>query len=143
VGLVAREIERRGIPTLSMSSARSITRAVCPPRAVFLDFPLGHTAGRAGDEAGNRAILGDALAAFASIERPGEIRDLHHTWAEDDAWKEEAPSGGERATEPESGRAEDDRAERFDTPQYQHEDDRTAAETALAEDGCPSCVFPD
>ena len=143
MGLVAREIERRGIPTLAMSSARSITRAVCPPRAAFLDFPLGHTAGRVGDQAGNRAILSDVLAAFASIDRPGEIRDLDYVWAEDDGWKEESSSGAKQDSEPESARAEDDRAERFDSPQYQHEDDRAAAEAALAEDGCPSCVFLD
>ncbi len=39
--------------------------------------------------------------------------------------------------------ADDDRTERFDQPQYQTEDDRIAAEAALAEGGCPGCVFPE
>jgi hypothetical protein len=126
-----------------MSSARSITQAVCPPRAVFLDFPLGHTAGRVGDEVGNRAILSYVLGAFASIEQPGEIRDLSYAWSEDERWKEEAESEVNRYAGSEVGRVADERVERFDSPQYQQEDDRTAAETALARDGCPSCVFLD
>ena len=45
------------MPTLSMTSAWSITAAVWPPRAAFVDHPLGHTTGRAGDPAGQRAIV--------------------------------------------------------------------------------------
>jgi hypothetical protein len=129
-----------------MSSARSITQAVCPPRAVFLDFPLGHTAGRVGDEVGNRAILTETLAAFEAIGHPGEIRDLPFAWADDDAWKERVMRPGPDHATGASGEAtdvEDDRGERVDVPQYQREDDRIAAEIALAEDGCPGCVFPD
>jgi D-proline reductase (dithiol) PrdB len=144
VGLVARELERRGIPTLSMSSARSITRAVHPPRAVFLDFPLGHTAGRAHDAPGNRAILRDTLAAFEAIERPGEIRDLIYAWSDDDGWKEGVMRPHASTASGEADRSlDDDRTERFDEPQYQAEDDRIAAEAALAEGGCPGCVFPE
>ena len=46
MGLIARAIEAEGIPTLSVTSARDITRAVWPPRAAYLDYPLGHTSGR-------------------------------------------------------------------------------------------------
>ena len=144
MGLVARELERRGIPTLSMSSARSITQAVNPPRAVYLDFPLGHTAGRVNDPTGNQSILRDTLAAFEAIQRPGEIRDLAYAWSEDDAWKDGVmrPRTSPASDEGEPDVA-DDRTERHDTPQYQTDDDRLAAEDALARDGCPSCVFLD
>jgi D-proline reductase (dithiol) PrdB len=130
--LIARELEARGISTICMSSAYSITAAVNPPRAVFLDYPLGHTAGRAGDAAGQRRILADTLDALETIDVPGTIRTLDYGWDADDAWK-----AAERA-----GR-DDFRLERFDTPQYQLDADRRAAEAEIARDGCPSCVFPD
>ena len=38
VGLIARNAEAAGIPTLSMGSALDIMQAVNPPRAAFLDF---------------------------------------------------------------------------------------------------------
>ena len=40
-----------------MSSAYSITRSVNPPRAVYLDFPLGRTAGKANDKPLQRKII--------------------------------------------------------------------------------------
>jgi hypothetical protein len=133
VGLIAREIERRGIPTLSMSSAWSITRAVNPPRAAYLDFPLGHTAGKPHDAQLNLAILRAALQVFAIATRPGEIVSLPFEWADDDAWKD----GVMRPRRGASG-ASDSRVERYDTPQYQTQEDRDAADAAGE---CPSCVW--
>ena len=143
MGLIAREIEARGIPTLCMSSAWSITRSVRPPRASYLDFPLGHTAGKPDDRALALDIMRTTLAAFEQLEEPGEIRALPFEWADDDAWKDavmrpRAEDGG-RADE---GHA-DDRVERHETPQYQTEADRLAAEETLAGGGCESCVFLD
>lgn len=136
MGLIAREIEGRGIPTISMSSAYSITAAVNPPRAVYLDFPLGHTAGRPHDEALQRRILRDTLDALVAIDAPGTIRRLPYRWSEDDAWKDAVmrPDPG--------GSTEDDRVRRHPDPQYQNDEDRFAAEAAFARDGCPTCVFP-
>jgi hypothetical protein len=141
VGLIAREIERRGVPTLSMSSAYSITAAVKPPRAAFLDFPLGHTAGKPGDAAGNRAILRAALGAFETLREPGGIVRLPFEWRTDDAWKDSVmrprvPGAGHARA---AGQA-DDRVERHATPQYQCEADRVLAEAAPS---CETCVFLD
>lgn len=132
MGLIAREIEAHGIPTLSLSSARSITAAVAPPRAVFLDYPLGHTAGRRHDPENQLDIMHQALEGFAAIERPGTIVDLPHRWGPDDDWKNTVMRPGEGS----KGHA-DDRVERHSTPQYQNEADARAADPA-----CPSCVFP-
>ncbi len=132
MGLIAREIEHRGIPTLSMSSARSITAAVAPPRAVFLDYPLGHTAGRANDPANQLRIMRDTLQIFESIDRPGSLVDLGYQWQPDDAWKE-------RVMRPDPDRPnnhDDDRVARHATPQYQSEEDARAADP-----DCPTCVF--
>ncbi len=117
-----------------MSSARSITAAVNPPRAVFLDFPLGHTAGRAHDKAGQRKIMIDTLSALDSIQAPGTIRDLPYRWLESDEWKDSVMRPDT------SGRHSDSRTERDDSPQYQLAADRDAVES---EAHCPGCFFPE
>jgi hypothetical protein len=123
VGLVARHTEATGIPTLCLSSALDITRAVNPPRAAFLDFPLGHTAGIPGDPEAQRRILSDALASFGAMTAPGSVRQLPCRWSEKEDWKEKAFASG------------DDRRPRHDTPQYQNDEDRGRAEGQLS----PSC----
>ncbi len=125
MGLVAREVEQRGIATVCLSSAYSITAAVKPPRAVFIDFPLGHTAGKRGDKALQRRIMIDTLSALDGIQQPGSIRALPYRWADDEDWKRgvmRPPSNGSHA---------DDRAGRNDEPQYQYPEDREAAERTL------------
>ena len=118
-----------------MSSAYSITAAVNPPRAVYLDFPLGRTAGKPHDVPLQRQVLRDTLDALVAIDTPGTIRRLPYRWAEDDAWKDSV-----RRPVP-GGSGEDDRVERHPDPQYQCEEDRIAAEAAFEREGCPSCVF--
>lgn len=143
MGLIARQIEAAGIPTLSLTSALSITRSVKPPRAAFVDHPLGHTAGKAHEPARQRELLRGALGGFDSIREPGGIVSLDVEWADDDAWKEPTPprladrDGGDT-----EAAAEDDRTARHGTPQYQSERDRELAEAALAAGGCVGCVFP-
>ena len=118
-----------------MSSAYSITAAVRPPRAVYLDFPLGHTAGKPLDPALQRRVLRDTLDALAAIDTPGTIRRLPYRWAGDDAWKDTVmrPDPG--------GSSGDNRIERHPDPQYQCEADRVLAQAAFEREGCPSCVF--
>jgi len=119
------------VPTLCMTSALSITQSVHPPRAAFLDYPLGHTTGKAGEPELQRTILMEALGAFLELTEPGSIKELPFRWAADDSWKNgvmRAPSQG----------GQDNRVERYDTPQYQCEADRIAADEAGE---CPSCVF--
>ena len=116
-----------------MSAARSITSAVNPPRAVFLDFPLGHTAGRANDKAGQRKIMIDTLSALDSIQAPGTIRDLPYRWQKTDDWKD-AVMRPDR-----SGKHSDSRTERDETPQYERAADRAAV---TSEAQCAGCFFP-
>ena len=103
-----------------MTSAWSITASVCPPRSCFLDFPLGHTAGRPDHAEEQEQIMRDVLSAFASIDVPGTIRALPYAWGTH--WKE-----GERATQA------DQRSARSATPQYQTEADRSAATQRFGE----------
>jgi len=113
VGLIARQLETSGVPTVSMSSAWSVTASVNPPRAVFLDFPLGHTAGPPDKSEEQLAIMGDTLRAFESASESGSIVPLDCHWPMD--WKiaeRNARNKGPRRTA---------------LPQYQFEDDQQCA----------------
>lgn len=140
MGLVAREIESRGVPTLALSSALSITRSVGTPRAAFLDYPLGRTAGKPGDRAEQKSILAEALGLFESLDAPGSIVPLPFEWSDNDSWKQsrDSSTSGE-----EEGAGGDARTARDRTPQYQDERDQRLAEEALASIGCATCIFPD
>ena len=125
-------LETAGIPTLCLSSALSITQAVNPPRAVFIDFPLGHTSGKpfAPDE--QDALLTRALRRFETSATPGEILLFDDCWGADDAWKIAVLDAHA-----------DDRSERAPLPQYQTPQDAQLASAALAHGGCPTCVWVD
>jgi hypothetical protein len=109
-----------------MGSALDILRAVHPPRAVFLDYPLGHTTGKPHEPDLQRDILVQALHHFAAFTEPGSIATLPFRWSDDETWKDTAQRGP------------DDRLPRYDTPQYQTEGDRRLAETNDA--SCAVCV---
>ncbi len=113
-----------------MSSARSITASVNPPRAVFLDYPLGHTAGRAHDLEGQLAIMRDTLQVLRGAAEPGQIVDLEHPWPDGNDWKT-------AVLNPDDGHA-DSRQDRFPTPQYQFESDE---ELAAQNPECETCIF--
>jgi hypothetical protein len=80
VGLVQREIERVGIPTIGISIVRNYSEKVKPPRTVFLRWPFGHPLGEPFNVAQQRAVLADALVALYTIETPGAIIDLPYRW---------------------------------------------------------------
>ena len=124
-------MERRGIATVSCSSAWSITKAAFAPRAVYLDFPLGRTAGKAGDVEMQCEVMRAALATVRDAKQPGEIVELPYRWAHTDDWKD-----GVMRPQPGGGDHGDDRSERLPTPQYQTDED-----AALADPECATCVF--
>ena len=114
------------MPTLSMTSAWSITASANPPRAAFTDFPLGHTAGRPDRPDEQLALIRDALSLFESVETPGTIVPLDYAWGDD--WKREARE------------LVDHRTPRHDTPQYQSDLDRLAAVANHGETlACTAC----
>jgi len=119
-----------------MSSARSITAAANPPRAVYLDYPLGHTSGKPHDADNQIAIMQDTLHALATIDAPGTIVDLDYEWRTDDAWKDLVMRPRSEPNDKSERTHADDRVQRFDTPQYQSDED-----AAGADQDCPSCVF--
>jgi hypothetical protein len=116
VCLIARHLEANGIPTLCLGSAFDILEAGKPPRAVFLDYPLGHSAGKPFDLADQESVIEQALAGFESLKSPGEMITLENKWG-DSSWRAEASSTD----------GDDTRQPRDTTPQFQFESDRSAA----------------
>ena len=80
MGLIAREIERAGIPTVTLSVVREASVRTPAPRNVFVPFRLGQVFGAPGGVVQQRAVLSDALAAFGRVRDPGGILDLPHRW---------------------------------------------------------------
>lgn len=77
-----RAIERRGIPTVSVTVARDVTERAKPPRALFVPFMTGHHFGVPFHRALQRRVLLAALERLELAERSGEIATLPVTWAE-------------------------------------------------------------
>ncbi len=67
VGLIQSIIEKAGIPTVSVSVLREVTERVDPPRALFVDFPLGYPLGAPQDAALQTRII---LAMLALLREP-------------------------------------------------------------------------
>ena len=93
MGLIARIVEAHGIPTLVYCTVRDITAKVNPPRAAFLDYPVGNAAGRPNDAADQRAVIEAGLRSMKQSTGPGSILDLPFTWnGEDRSWEEDIRS---------------------------------------------------
>lgn len=72
-----------------MTSALDITQAVKAPRAVFLNFPLGHQTGKPHQPELQRRIVSDAMRAFETISAPGQIVELPYVWdPSDPSWED-------------------------------------------------------
>ena len=80
MGLIQREIERVGIPTIGISIVRRFSEKVKPPRTVFLPWPFGHPLGEPFSVAQQRTVLTAAFEALYSIKTPGEIVALPLGW---------------------------------------------------------------
>ncbi len=122
---------------MTITSALSITERVKPPRSLFVDAPLGHTAGPKHEPTIGRGIVEMALG-LADLDLPsGTVTDSGYRWPTDE-WRDD-PLGWSRGREDRgfakptrsaaSGKVADTRTERSDEPQYQSDDDRRAAET--------------
>ncbi len=145
VGLIARHLEEAGIPTIGLTSARTITAAANPPRSIFVDLPLGHTAGLPHDVDGQRRILVEGLEAGHAMTEPGTIHDLPYRYVDDD-WKAN-PMGWSRRRQTSGqtgGSSGDSRTGRSPEPVYQKDEDRVAAEAVDWDDQCLVCLgLPD
>ncbi len=116
--LVARHFEASGLPTLIVGSALDILRAGKPPRAKFVNYPLGFESGRFRDRRNQFDVVARALTGFDEMTSPG-IEQLPFEWHR----------GWDMVREREKGKL-DLRSPRTTMPQYQTEEDRLMAEGA-------------
>ena len=75
VGLIAAEIERRGIPTVCIALLRSVAEKVRPPRTLAVPFPHGYPLGRPHDARLQREVLRQALGLLETAREAGTIVD--------------------------------------------------------------------
>lgn len=66
-----------------IGTVRDIMAKVPPPRAVFVDHPVGRTFGRPGDRRQHEAVLAKAIGGIPNFAHPGQIRDILCQWEPD------------------------------------------------------------
>lgn len=66
-----------------VSTGRDLTELVCPPRSLFVNFPMGNAFGPAGESETQRSIVMTALELATSAEPYGTIVDLDLEWRTD------------------------------------------------------------
>ena len=87
MSLVARYLERNGIPTVIMGAAKDIVEHTGVPRFLFSDFPLGNSAGRPHDTASQALTLELALTLLESASGPRTTMQSPLRWSDDASWK--------------------------------------------------------
>lgn len=87
LSLVARVLEREGIPTILMACAKDIVEHVGVPRMLFSDFPLGNAAGKPHDEESQLFTLNLALDVLESACAPRTTVQSPLRWSDDATWK--------------------------------------------------------
>jgi len=105
-----------GLPTLILGSALDILEAGKPPRAKFVNYPLGFESGRFKDRQNQFDVVTEALRGFDEMASAG-IEHLSFEWHR----------GWAMVRQREKGKL-DHRSPRTTTPQYQSEEDRLMAE---------------
>jgi hypothetical protein len=75
VGLMAGELERRGISTVSLQLLRWVAERVRPPRALCVPFPHGQPCGAPDAVDEQRNVLEAALRLVETAREPATIRD--------------------------------------------------------------------
>jgi hypothetical protein len=87
VSLVARTLERNGIPTVVMGAAKDIVEYAGVPRFLFSDFPLGNSAGKPHEPDTQHFTLELALKVLESAVGPRTTVQSPLRWNEDGDWK--------------------------------------------------------
>lgn len=80
MGLLAREIEARGVTTVGLALVKEVAAAARAPRFLYLRWPFGHALGEPGNRAQQRTVLHDMLSMATRAQRPGLVVDLPYRW---------------------------------------------------------------
>jgi hypothetical protein len=82
VGLVAHELEARGLSTLTLSCMPDLTGSVGISRLVGIEYPHGRTLGQPGDPKGQLDVLRATFSALEAMDQPGSVHHLPFRWPE-------------------------------------------------------------
>ena len=80
MGLLAREIEARGVTTVGLALVKEVALAAHAPRFLYLHWPFGHALGEPGNVAQQRTVIRDMLTMASSAPRPGLVIELPYRW---------------------------------------------------------------
>ena len=80
MGLLAREIEARGVTTVGLALVKEVAIASDAPRFLYLHWPFGHALGEPRNVAQQRTVLHDMLSMATSAPRPGLVIELPYRW---------------------------------------------------------------
>ncbi len=78
--VLARHLERAGIPTVLVTMMPDIGERLLAPRIVGVEFPFGHTFGPPGDQRTQRRVLQSALEVLSGATASGTRLDIDIEW---------------------------------------------------------------
>ena len=89
--VLARWIEKAGIPTVVVTMMPAVAVALIAPRVVGVEFPFGHPFGPPGDAATQRRVLLTVLTVLAGagsfgtrvdvdLEWPTPLKEAYRSW---------------------------------------------------------------
>lgn len=79
-GIVARELEKKGISTIALVTVKEVAREIRIPRSVFINFPFGMVLGRAFAKALQQSIVNDIVHALKVLDKPAKLYELPYKW---------------------------------------------------------------
>jgi D-proline reductase (dithiol) PrdB len=86
VGLVQGEIERAGIPTVSLTMRPEITANMKVSRAAWVRFPLGNPLGEPHQPAQHHLVLSDLLHLLETATEAESLVELPYRWRRWGRW---------------------------------------------------------
>ncbi|MCK9243724.1 MAG: glycine/sarcosine/betaine reductase selenoprotein B family protein [Candidatus Marinimicrobia bacterium] len=78
---VAIHLEKKGLPTVLLTTFYEQALTLAPPRSAFINFPFGRPFGKANHVTLHTAILRDTLRLFEKAKTPGEVLCLNFVWS--------------------------------------------------------------
>ena len=86
--MLARAIESAGISTVLVTMMPFWAAKLGTPRALGVEFPFGHTLGRANEAAEQRSVVQRALRLLEEADAPGATAEFDGEWQGDfDEWR--------------------------------------------------------
>ena len=96
-GLIARAIEKVGIPTVLVMMYKERAERTRPPRVAHVRFPFGRPLGEPNNPDQHRVIIEDALRVLETATEPGTIVELPYRWRREDYGRILAERGARQA----------------------------------------------